>query len=278
MALAVVVQRLVAADAAGVLFTIDPVTGATDEVVINAAWGLGEAIVSGQVTPDTFVASGATGEVLREEIADKAVMTVAVAAGVEQCGVPAGIRHLPTLTPAQVRELVSLAERISAGVGGPIDLEWAIEHGRVFVLQARPVTGIPAAGPSGIDGAPSPGLEVWNDSLGGDYLWTNGNLGEAMPDVMTPFTWSTMKLFMSEAMATSSLPEHAAYGNIGGRAYMNLSLAASMAGAVGINPARFARLTSDVFGRLPEGVTIPPVALPRVRILRQLLPVAVRVL
>src|SRR5262249_9160116 len=68
VALAVVVQRLVAADAAGVLFTADPVTGARNRMVLNAAWGLGEAIVSGAVTPDTFVVDKGTGAVLSREI------------------------------------------------------------------------------------------------------------------------------------------------------------------------------------------------------------------
>src|SRR5207248_5256913 len=76
VSLAVVVQELVPADAAGVLFTAHPVTGARDRVLINAAWGLGEAIVGGLVTPDSFTVDKDSGAILAQEIADKEVMTV----------------------------------------------------------------------------------------------------------------------------------------------------------------------------------------------------------
>jgi len=82
---------------------------------------------------------------------------------------------------------------------------------------------------------------------------------------------------MTDAMATSSVAPYHGYGNIGGRFYMNLSMAASLAVAFGVNRKRFAKMTGEVFGRLPGGLEIPLVRLSRWRVLRTLLPVAIRV-
>ena len=102
VAIAVVVQELVPADVAGVLFTANPLTGARDQVVINAAWGLGEAIVGGKVTPDTYVVNRQTDAIESREIADKEVMTVRLSAGTQEEAVPDERRKQPALEPAQV--------------------------------------------------------------------------------------------------------------------------------------------------------------------------------
>src|SRR4029079_11602850 len=88
VALAIAVQELVPADAAGVMFTANPVNGARGEVVINAAWGLGEAIVSGLVTPDTLVVDKSSGAITQQDISDKQVMTVRSADGTSEQPVP----------------------------------------------------------------------------------------------------------------------------------------------------------------------------------------------
>jgi phosphohistidine swiveling domain-containing protein len=269
VSIAVVVQELVPADAAGILFTANPLTGARDQVMINAAWGLGEAIVGGQVTPDTVVVDRVSGTIVEEQISEKDVMTVRDLDGTHAEPVPADQRTRAVLSPAQAAELARIGVQIENLHGQPMDVEWALHDGHFFIVQARPITGL--------EGQTQP-LEEWNDSLTGDYLWTNSNLGEAIPDVMTPCTWSLVKVFMSDAMATSSLPDYRGYGNIGGRFYMNLSVAASLSAAVGINRKRFAQLTGDVFGRLPDGMEIPLVDLPRWRVLRMLVPVAIGVL
>ena len=87
-----VVQELVLADAAGILFTANPLTGERDQVMINAAWGLGEAIVSGQVTPDTVVVDRASGTITAQQISEKEVMTVCSSEGTREEPVPAGKR------------------------------------------------------------------------------------------------------------------------------------------------------------------------------------------
>ncbi|MET8988569.1 PEP/pyruvate-binding domain-containing protein [Nonomuraea wenchangensis] len=260
VALAVVVQELVDADAAGIMFTADPVTGALDETVINASWGLGEAVVGGQVTPDTLVLRG--GAVVREQVGDKTVMTVRTPDGTEDRPVPAELRRAPVLSAAQAAELAALGARVQDLYGVPMDVEWARRaDGTLAVLQARPITGLRAR------------PEEWNDSLKGEYLWTAGNLGEAIPDVMTPITWSYVRLFIHEAMSASALPGFDMVGNIGGRFYMNLSIVHTIAAAMGMGKRTSA--TENVFGKLPPGLDVPKVGLSRWEIIKRVLPMAV---
>ena len=115
VALAVVVQELVFADAAGIMFTANPINGNRDEVVINAAWGLGEAIVSGAVTPDTLTVDKQKGRVIRRETAEKSVMTVRTESGVSEQPVPDPLKKKQVLTNAQAIELTALrrADRIA---------------------------------------------------------------------------------------------------------------------------------------------------------------------
>ncbi|MCG2620582.1 PEP-utilizing enzyme [Arthrobacter sp. I2-34] len=271
-AIAVVVQLMVPADAAGVLFTVNPLTGARDELVINAVWGLGESLVAGQATPDTLVLSPGGG-VLRRSTADKTVMSAPDGTGLQP--VPDRLRRAPVLTDAQAAELARAGAAVGRLYEGPVDIEWALRDGLFHILQARPATGLPA-GPASA-AAFDPAGE-WNDSLAGNYLWSNGNFAEAAPDVMTPATWSFLEIFMSTAMASSSLPGFRAIGRIGGRPYMNMSLAMSMAGLVGISEPRFRSLTEDVYGRIPPDVRIPAVELPRWQVLRMLLPAGLHVM
>src|ERR671912_1713018 len=97
VSLAVVVQRMVEAEAAGILFTADPVSGRRDRTVISAAWGLGEAVVGGRVTPDTLVVDRASGRIISRETADKEVMTVYTPDGTEEKPVPEARRLRPVL-------------------------------------------------------------------------------------------------------------------------------------------------------------------------------------
>ncbi|MFN8422443.1 MAG: PEP/pyruvate-binding domain-containing protein [Anaerolineae bacterium] len=141
--LAVVVQALVPAETAGILFTANPLTGARDEVMISAAWGLGEAVVGGQVTPDTFVVDKATHEIRRADVADKAVQTVRTTGGTREIAVPPALRRAPSLSPESAAELSRLGARIEDLFGQPVDVEWAITGERIAILQARPITALP---------------------------------------------------------------------------------------------------------------------------------------
>ncbi|MEV1174938.1 PEP/pyruvate-binding domain-containing protein [Nonomuraea sp. NPDC049784] len=261
VALAVVVQELVDADAAGIMFTANPVSGARDETVINAAWGLGEAVVGGQVTPDTIVVSG--GAVTQSQVGDKTVMTVRTPDGTHEQPVPEELRGRAVIDAAQAVELAAIGTRIQALYGTPMDVEWARRGSEFAVVQARPITGI------------KPQVEEWNDSLKGEYLWTAGNLGEAIPDVMTPVTWSLVRLFIKEAMSASALPGFDMVGNIGGRFYMNLSIVHSIAGALGMRSRLSA--VEQVFGKLPEGLDVPMVPVSRWEIIKRTLPLAINI-
>lgn len=262
--LAVVVQAMIFADAAGVLFTVDPMTGSRDWVVINAAWGMGEAVVGGQVTPDTFLVAR-RGDAVESTVSTKEVRTMRTGSGTRNEPVPAELRDRPSITDVMAADLAALGNHIEGLYEAAVDVEWAVDGGRPFVLQARPITG--AAGRR-------PLTEVWNDSLLGDYLWTNANLGEALPSVMTPLTWSLVQIFMDNAMADTGLgfPGH---GNIGGRFYMNLSATETVARAMGIQKTVDAA-HKEVFGRLPGQPEIPVVPMSRAELIRRLLPVVGR--
>ncbi|MBT2408827.1 PEP/pyruvate-binding domain-containing protein [Streptomyces sp. ISL-21] len=266
VSLAVVVQELVAADAAGVMFTVDPLGGRADRLVVNAAWGLGEAVVSGLVTPDTLLVDRTSLAVVEERIAAKEVMTVPTAEGTAEQPVPADLREAPVLSAPEAGELARLGLAIEELYGEPRDVEWAREAGSFRILQARPITTVAAPRP-----------EVWNDSTGTDSLWTSANLGEAVPDVMTPATWSFVKAFMGDVMVGASLEGRPMYGNIGGRFYMNLSVTATLAAAFG-QGRKFAQANELVFGRLPEGMGIPLLPASKVRVWRDTIGEAVAVM
>ena len=284
--MAVVVQRFVPADTAGVLFTADPVTGDRDHVVINANWGLGESVVSGQVTPDTVTVGRASGRVDRYQIGGKQVMTVPAGGGTREQDTPADRRVVAVLSGDEAAGLARTGLAIEELYGQPVDVEWARADGRLSVLQARPVTGQAPAGPPGGQSGGRPGDqaaaatgvqpgEEWNDTLDGDYLWTNGNLGEAIPDVMTPATWSFIELFMTRAISPPHVGDYHGYGRVGGRFYTNLSMSVTLSALAGLPKKRFIALTEPVFGKLPPGVEIPPARVPRFKIIRMVIPLSV---
>jgi len=271
VSIAVVVQQLVPAEAAGVMFTIDPVDGAQDKVVVSANWGLGESVVAGEVTPDVAVVDRASGTLVSYQVGSKEMMTVADGTGAQAAGTPAGLRSAAVLSPGQAGELARVGLAIEELYGEPVDVEWALAAGELFVVQARPVTTAasrPAAGPG----------DQWNDSLTGDYLWSNGNVGEALPDVMTPATWSFVELIMSRMTFPPSLPGYRGYGRIGGRVYANVSMSISLEALAGISPRRFAALFGPVLGKLPPIEDIPRPRLPRWKAIRLMVPPAVAML
>ncbi|HUP33417.1 MAG TPA: phosphoenolpyruvate synthase [Gaiellaceae bacterium] len=151
MDIAVVVQRQVDAERAGVMFTIDPATGATDRIVIEGSFGLGEAVVSGRVSPDRYVVDKGTLAVVAREIHPKTSVVEARPGGgttVRELTHDEAVR--PTLSDDEARALAELGARIELHYRAPQDTEWAIDaDGTIWILQARPVT---AAG--GAEAAP----------------------------------------------------------------------------------------------------------------------------
>jgi pyruvate,water dikinase len=138
--LAVLVQELIRADVSLVVFSANPLSGSRGEVVINASWGLGESVVGGTVTPDTYVLRKADRAVLSRQIADKARMTVLAPSGTREVDVPRVLRAQPTLDDAGARLVAELAVTLEATMGWPVDVECAFAGDRLYLLQCRPIT------------------------------------------------------------------------------------------------------------------------------------------
>jgi phosphoenolpyruvate synthase/pyruvate phosphate dikinase len=151
-AMGVTVQAMVDAEVSGVLFTCNPVSGDPSIVAINASWGLGIGVVGGELTPDDYLVSKITGEVVRRTVSTKHVEYVADPAGrgAIRRDVAADRRDEPCLGDEELVALVDVARRIERHYGGHQDVEWAIAHSQVLpealhVLQSRPVTTRPKA-------------------------------------------------------------------------------------------------------------------------------------
>jgi len=138
--LAVLVQQLVASDVSAVVFSANPITRNRDEVMINASWGLGESIVGGTVTPDTFVVRKSDLAVLDRTIADKQRMTVAIPGGTREVDVPRFLRQQASLNDEQAAEMAQLALTLETTMGYAVDVECAWASGQLYLLQCRPVT------------------------------------------------------------------------------------------------------------------------------------------
>lgn len=138
--LAVLVQQLVPADVAGVVFSANPINGRLDEVVVNASYGLGESIVGGTTTPDTFVIAKDTLAIVRRTIGEKRRMTISIPGGTRELETPALLRAAASVTDAQVLEMADLARRLEASTQAPVDVECAWHGGILYLLQSRPIT------------------------------------------------------------------------------------------------------------------------------------------
>jgi pyruvate,water dikinase len=141
VSMSVVVQSMIPSEVSGVLFTVNPVNGNREQAVINASWGLGEAIVSGLVSPDTITVNKHDGRIISHQIGLKELtVAYAVEGGTEELPVPEEMRGIPALTDQQAAELTELGNRIEAYYGKPQDIEWGFYNGNWYLLQSRPIT------------------------------------------------------------------------------------------------------------------------------------------
>jgi pyruvate,water dikinase len=153
-AMGVTVQVMVDAEVSGVLFTCNPVSGDPSVVAIDASWGLGTAVVGGELTPDHYLVSKVTGELVRRDVHPKHVEYVPDAAGggTVRRDVPQDRREVACLDDTSLAALLDVARRVEGHYGGHQDVEWALARGRpagaVDVLQARPVTTLPDRPPT----------------------------------------------------------------------------------------------------------------------------------
>jgi len=142
VAMAVVVQQMVDARCAGVMFTRSPTTGDKSVIAIEGAWGLGSAVVSGEVTPDRWVIGKITGEISVRDISDKHAQQIpAKGGGIVEVELPQELRQSPCLSDEELQALREVGRRIERHYGRPQDIEWAVDKsGEILLLQSRPET------------------------------------------------------------------------------------------------------------------------------------------
>jgi pyruvate,water dikinase len=144
VAMAVVVQRMVDARCSGVMFTRSPTTGDRSVITIEASWGLGSCVVSGEVTPDRFVVNKVTGEIAKRVISRKTIQHLPScdAGGVRSAPVAPELQLAPCLGDPEIGSLAAMGRRIEQYYAAPQDIEWAIadDSGALYVLQSRPET------------------------------------------------------------------------------------------------------------------------------------------
>jgi pyruvate,water dikinase len=248
-----VIQELVHPDAAGVLFTVNPVTGDSRELLINSAFGLGEPVLSGHITPDSFVVDRRSLAVTSTSIALKRFAVFPGPGGLVTRELGSDQRRAPSLDDLAVREVAALGLRVEARASAPRDVEWARAGGRVFLLQSRPITALAPAGDRVTEPVRS------RDSRD---VWTNANVGEALPGVATPLTWSIAVQYSERGFRRAfgalgcEVPEGAELvGQFRGRIYLNLSQFVAIASQV---PLLDARTLSEIGGaRWPDDVELP---------------------
>lgn len=166
---AIIVQKMVMADAAGVAFAVDPVTCRWDKAIVSAVPGLGEALVDGSSDADTWTITR------NNEITEKSIATQKVRLFYEDQQLKnTEISDLPSLTDQQVIEVASLSRQCSAFYGHPQDIEWAYENGKLYLLQSRPITT----------------LMQNSDTEGTGCLWDCSNIAESYGGITTPLTYS----------------------------------------------------------------------------------------
>ncbi|MGN6256099.1 MAG: phosphoenolpyruvate synthase [Solirubrobacterales bacterium] len=173
--MAVVIQRIIPSEVSGVLFTINPATGSEEELVVSASYGLGEAVVSGAVDPDTVVLDRASGAVRDETLGAKEQrVDLLPGGGCESNAVPWSKRIESALSAAQLGELHDYGLRLEQLMGSPQDIEWAFVEDELWILQSRPVTARRGVA----------------EQAGELRLWDNSNIIESYGDMVAPLTYS----------------------------------------------------------------------------------------
>jgi pyruvate,water dikinase len=226
--MAVVIQQLVPAEAAGVLFTRNPLDPAGRTMLAEAAWGLGEVVVSGRVQPDRFSLDRETGAVVDRQLGLKSIRVTR--SGEEH--VPPTEQALYCMNDAALRELAELGRRVEAFYGQPRDVEWALSGGKVHLLQARPITVATAPEREQYRREAIDELKAKADAAG--TVWVRYNLSEVLP-APTPMTWSVVRRLLAAdggfgamnrdlgAEPDPSLGSLSAFDLVAGRPMMNLS-------------------------------------------------------
>jgi pyruvate,water dikinase len=241
-AMAVIIQAQVMAETSGIAFSVDPAKEDVDRVVIEAAWGLGEAIVQGKVTPDRFVLSRSDLAILSIETAvKKLAVMVGENGGVQEENIDAAKAQAACLDDTVVRAIADLALRAEKAFQQPQDVEWALTKGKIWILQSRPITALgsldlrwsQSEAPGLTAESPSSKLEVRpskpDSSFEDRQVWSNLNTGEVLPDVVSPMTWSRIDGMLHDVFGTIIRQLGMEFGDsrladlVAGRVYFNLN-------------------------------------------------------
>ncbi|MFD1660511.1 PEP/pyruvate-binding domain-containing protein [Streptomyces caeni] len=230
--MAVVVQEMVQPDVSGVLFTVDPVGGRPNRLVVESCYGLGEGLVSGRVTSDFFVVDASTLDVVEQLVNFKVTRYQAAGPGrVDLVKVPTDLRNLPSLTSDQLRELADTALRVRKHYESEQDIEWAIRDGELYLLQTRPIT----TNPTGTAPA-SPYTTEQPDDVRQGTLWSRMDIGEIFVGLMTPLGLSFARHHQEfthgacmQACGVRDLGDWTRYmGYLQGHVYLNVSYTAHL--------------------------------------------------
>ncbi|KKN39638.1 hypothetical protein LCGC14_0741430 [marine sediment metagenome] len=201
--IAVVVQKMVEPDVAGVMFVGNPMNARADEIVINASWGLGEMVVSGSVTPDEYIVDRNTFMIKHHILGSKELRVIRdqkAGSGTIQEPVPITLQEQYTLSNEQASALAEMGRQITAYYEGlPQDIEWALADGSFFLLQSRPVTGVEFTWEEDLDLWPSLPEED-------DAIWTRAAADEWWTGAITPLFWSVRGRWIRDGAAGSYQP------------------------------------------------------------------------
>ncbi len=195
VAMAVVVQIMIPSEVSGILFTANPASGDRSEMIVNCSFGLGEAIVSGRVTPDTYIVDRDTLTAKETTIGAKEQMIVSSGEqGTRMENVPAEQKEISSLSRESLTELAALAIRVEKEFDGvPQDIEWAISDGKLWLLQSRPITNLPPEPLQNVDWPEIPGAQLLKRQV-----------AENMPDPLCPLFED---MYLRAIYDTQSWPE-----------------------------------------------------------------------
>ncbi|MBS0171836.1 MAG: hypothetical protein JSR62_15930 [Nitrospira sp.] len=232
-AMAVVIQPMVHAETAGVAYSIHPLTGRTSQVFVNAVPGLASALVGGEVSPDQYMVEMDEElcrpiRIRRRQLARKLRKLVTTSEGIETEAIPESAQMQSSLSDGQLHELAQLSKQVERAFGHPIDLEWAWDTERVWVVQARPMTAV------------QPLKTLTND----ECEWTRANLKETLPELPSPLGLSFLERFMEAYIIGPyrrlgcTVPEGlTAVRVLHGRPYLNVTLFYTLVSQLHGNPA-----------------------------------------